>query len=185
MTALLSLLALAATTPGEPPLEVAPPSEIADAVLSCGRAVVGRTKVDQDALAADGWKAAETEGVFVTRRKPGNAAIIMSNHGRSVQLPETIFQEVCFVRGRVRTAADLTAVADRVTQLTGIKPSLNKREPDSWLWRGTTNWIAMEPFDTSPDGTPVTQFMVVPVPARPAWQRPTPNASSQDNQEPR
>jgi hypothetical protein len=185
VSALLPLLALAAAALDDPRLDVTRAVDVAAAVRSCRSAVTGRTRVNPGALEADGWKQAELRGPGVVRRKPGNAAIIMSMRAQSGEFPASMFREVCFVRGRLHDARALRAVAHQITSLTRIEPYVSRRKPDKWLWRGTSTWISMEPFDAAADGTPVTQIAVLPAPAWPAWQRPTQNASSQDNQEPR
>lgn len=184
MTALLSLLALAADAPIAPRLDVAQPAEVLAAVQGCSRAVIGKAKVDHDALEAEGWKQDERRGIWVVRRKKGNAAIIIANSGQSSAFPGTLMQEVCMVRTRLGDASAPAAVADQVTRFAGVEPLASKRRQDKWFWRGASLWVGQEPFDPEAGGSSVTQLAVMPAPQpRP---RPTSAASSQNkNQEPR
>ncbi|UUR07812.1 hypothetical protein [Sphingomonas glaciei] len=166
MAALLSLLALAAATTDQPRLDPAQPADLVPAVQSCTRSVTGKVKVDHYALEADGWKQDEAKGIWIVRRKPGNAAIILANSGQSSEFPGSLMQEVCMVRARLGHAATLAAIAAKVTAFSGVEPVRSRRKSGTWLWKGASYWIGMEPFDPAADGSPVTQLAVFPAPPR-------------------
>lgn len=180
MSALLPLLALAATPSDQPRLDVARVQDVVDGVQSCSRAVAGRVKVDHAALEADGWKQDALQGIGIVRRKPGNAAIIVANNGQSSSFLGTIMQEVCFVRAQLNSSDAPGTVADQITRLTDVRPIVSKRKRDQWLWRGRSVWVVQEPFDSQTNGLPVIQLGVMPT--FQGWLRATPDASSQENQ---
>lgn len=184
MTALIPLLAFAAIASDQPRLDLARAQDVAAAVQSCSRAVTGRTKVDHARLEGEGWRQDTAKGIWIVRRKPGNAAIVTASNGRSSAFPGNIAQDACLVRARVGDRAVLKTIADEMSRTLGFNPYVSKRKQDTWTWFGPATLIAIEPFDDAPDGTPVTQVVVAPIPQ---WlQRPTPDASSQNqNQEPR
>jgi hypothetical protein len=184
VSALFPLLALAATLSDEPLLDTARVQDVVAAVQSCSRAVTGKVKVDHALLEGDGWRKDAEQGIWIVRRKPGNAAIITANNGNSAVFPENLMQDACLVRVRLTNRASFKAAADELTRTLGLSPYVFKRKQDKWTWSGPATAIAFEPFDNAPNGTAVAQIVVAPLP-KSAW-RPTPDASSQNkNQEPR
>lgn len=180
MSALLPLLALAATPSDEPRLDVARVQDVVAGVQSCSRAVAGKAKVDHALLEGDGWRKDAELGVWIVLRKSGNSAIVTANNGRSASFPENLMQDACLVRVRMANRESFKVVADELTRALDVKPYIFTRKQDKWTWFGAATAIAFEPFDDAPDGTAVAQIVVAPLP-KSAW-RPTPDASSQENQ---
>ncbi|WP_338502848.1 hypothetical protein V6R86_05890 [Sphingomonas kaistensis] len=184
MSAILPLFALAASLSDQPRLDVARVQDVVAAVQSCSRAVMGKAKVDHGALEAEGWKQDALQGIGVVRRKPGNAAIILANNGQSSSFPGNFMQEVCFVRAQLSSSDVPGTLADQITRLIKVQPIIIRNNRDQWLWSGPSVWVSQEPFDPDANGLPATQLGVMP--AFQGWPRPTPDASSQNqNQEPR
>jgi hypothetical protein len=181
---LLSTLAIAVSSPDQPRLDPASAADLVAAFRSCSRAVTGRTKVNHSSLEADGWKQDEVRGIWMIRRKPGNAATITANRGQSGEFPGNLMQEVCVIRARPSNPAFLETVAANVTDLIGVQPIVSERERHKGFWPGASVFVAQEPFEPAPDGSPITQMMVMP--SVETLKRLTQDASSQNkNQEPR